>query len=501
MRLLDRLLSLRYSKPGNAARAFVAVAATTSSTSSPRTRAISAIVAMTFAGSLSRPRSFCGARNGLSVSTKMRSEVERLRGLTEVVVLRVRDVAGEAHPVAARRALARDVGVAAEAVDHHPLGRSLIQYSKDVGPRLADVDHEGLTGLVGQRDVDLEDPLLILYGRVHPEEVEAALPHPEHAGIVEQLLDPGAGLGVETAGVVGVHARRGEHPLDPVGQLERPPARFGVHAHADQPLDAGGLRGLDHIWRFAVHQEQVAVGIHRPRLHRQFRVLVAHRAATIPSLTLRSIRGASRETPIREDSPASGGADLLGFEPGEERRAFRRLGAGRQASPGGGFREALSIQIFQAELLPELRGGSRHDRRDEDGKDPERLRRGVEDARRARRGSPRPSPASTAPSRPGSRWLRATMSHTAASAGESSTPEHVRVEPRGRVGGDRGQVGRRTRDRGLGHDSRRSRRPSIASTRLARLPSPFARSALCRSTIDSQLRSCRPGRTCISRMK
>ena len=170
-----------------------------SSTSTSRTRAISAIVVMTFAGSLSRPRIVCGARNGLSVSTRMRSSVERLRRLTEVLVLRIRDVAREAHPVAARRALARDDRVAAEAVDHDALRRSLIQYSKDVGPRVADVDHERLAGVVRQRDLRLERALLVLPGRMHPEVVQAALPHGQHAGVVQELLDPGAGVPVERA--------------------------------------------------------------------------------------------------------------------------------------------------------------------------------------------------------------------------------------------------------------------------------------------------------------
>ena len=50
--------------PGKALRAFSAVAMTIFSTSSARTRAISAIVSMTFAGSLFEPRSFCGDSTG-----------------------------------------------------------------------------------------------------------------------------------------------------------------------------------------------------------------------------------------------------------------------------------------------------------------------------------------------------------------------------------------------------------------------------------------------------
>ena len=110
-------------------------------------------------------------------------DVERLRGLTEMLVLRVRDVAREADPVAARRALpVCDEGVAAETVDHDPLRRSFIQYSKDVGPRVADVYHERLAGVVRQCDLRPERPILVLLGRAHPEVVEPALPHPDRSG-------------------------------------------------------------------------------------------------------------------------------------------------------------------------------------------------------------------------------------------------------------------------------------------------------------------------------
>ena len=108
------------------------------------------------------------------------------------------------------------------------------------------MDHEGLAGVVRQGDLRLERTLLILPGRMHPEEVEAALPHGQHAGVVQELLDASPSVPVERARVVGVHACRGEHTLDRIGQLERPTARFGVHADADQAIDARGLRGLDH---------------------------------------------------------------------------------------------------------------------------------------------------------------------------------------------------------------------------------------------------------------
>ena len=115
--------------------------------------------------------------------------LERRCRLPQVFVLRIRDVAGEAHPVAARLALARDRGVAAEAVDHDVLGRTLIQDSKHVLPRVADVDHQRLGRLVRERDVGLERADLILAWRVHAEVVETALPDRHDEPVVQELLD------------------------------------------------------------------------------------------------------------------------------------------------------------------------------------------------------------------------------------------------------------------------------------------------------------------------
>jgi hypothetical protein len=53
--------------------AFSAVAATSISVGAPRTSASVPSVKSTFWGAFARPRSFCGARNGESVSTKSRS--------------------------------------------------------------------------------------------------------------------------------------------------------------------------------------------------------------------------------------------------------------------------------------------------------------------------------------------------------------------------------------------------------------------------------------------
>ena len=109
----------------------------------------------------------------------------------------------------ARRTLERS-RVAAEAMDHDALRRTLIQDSKDLGPRVADVDDHRLPGLVRERDVRLQRPDLVFFARSHAEEVQAALPDGHHPRVVEQLLDPGARRLVEVPGIVGMHPRRGE---------------------------------------------------------------------------------------------------------------------------------------------------------------------------------------------------------------------------------------------------------------------------------------------------
>src|SRR6478609_1362924 len=60
-------------------------------------------------------------------------------GHTQMFVLRIRHVAGERGPVAARGTLAREERVAAEAVDHDSLRRTLIQDPHRVRPRVSDM--------------------------------------------------------------------------------------------------------------------------------------------------------------------------------------------------------------------------------------------------------------------------------------------------------------------------------------------------------------------------
>ena len=118
-----------------------------------------------------------------------------------------------------------------------------------------------------------------------------ALPHADHRGFASNSSIARGGVVVEAVGVVGMHARRGEHTLQLAGDLDRSLARFRVDPDADEPVDAGGPRSLDHVCRFAVHQEQVAVGVHRSGLHRHFRVRPLIEARAYTGLHLGSNRG------------------------------------------------------------------------------------------------------------------------------------------------------------------------------------------------------------------
>ena len=167
-------------------------------------------------------------------------ERRRARRLPQMLVLRVRHVAGEAQVVAARHALARDVGVAAEAVDHHPLRRTLVQYSKDVGPCVADVDDERLAGLPREGDVEPERPAPgPRPGRVHPEVVEAATPpRPRTRGSSSSSSSSAPSRVVEGRGVVGVQARRREDPA----RANRPARGSGGSFGRPRPRRSGGPR-------------------------------------------------------------------------------------------------------------------------------------------------------------------------------------------------------------------------------------------------------------------
>ena len=256
-----------------------------------------ASVIITFAGSLSVPRSFCGARNGAVGLDEQ--PVERHRGgrLPQVLVLRIRHVAREAHEVAARRALPRDVRR---------------RRRSSGSPRAPPNPHRALEGRPATRRGRGRRAACRTRSttRCGPEAPDPGRRPGSACGSSRARTPPRRSPGgprasprarrrrsvVEGRRVVGMHARRGEDTLERIGELERSAARFGVDAHADQPVDAGGPRGLHHIWRFAVEQEQVAVGVDGPGCTASsgFWSLIGRRRYA--GLHMRSIGGASRET-------------------------------------------------------------------------------------------------------------------------------------------------------------------------------------------------------------
>ena len=272
-------------RPGKAFSAFAVVASASSSIGSSRTFASSASVSSTFCGALSDPRSRCGARNGLSVSTRMRSERHHRGRLAHVTVLRIRHVAGEGQPVAAPRTLASDVGVAGEAMDHDVLRGTLIQHSKGVVPRVAHVhDHrlarprwrarrgsEASRSARRARCASGTSP-----DRTPPHRSREAPAARSRPSTRPTSSNPSASWGCTPA--------EANTPSSSVAICERSLAGFHIDADAEEPVDAGGPRSLDRDCRFLVHQEQVAVGIHHPGLHHHFRVRAAHRGPTLPGL-------------------------------------------------------------------------------------------------------------------------------------------------------------------------------------------------------------------------
>ena len=146
------------------------------------------------------------------------------------------------------------------------------------------MDDHRFSTVARELDVRRQGPQLRRAFAVHPEPVEATLPDPHDRRILQQGLDPRGGAVIEGIGVMRVDAGRGPHTVELGCDLDRSFARLDVHAHADHPLHPSGPGGLDRDCRFLVHQEQVAMGIHRGGLDREFRVRGAHRAATIPGL-------------------------------------------------------------------------------------------------------------------------------------------------------------------------------------------------------------------------
>src|SRR5262245_21280676 len=113
---------------------------------------------------------------------------------------------------------------------------------------------------------------------MHPIEVEAALPHREHARVREEVLDLRTRALVVRARVVWVHPDRGVDAVELSRELERAAARPGVDTDADQGLDARRIGLPNAFGRVPVEQEQMAVGVDRASVYRRFRVRLAHGA-------------------------------------------------------------------------------------------------------------------------------------------------------------------------------------------------------------------------------
>ena len=312
----------------------------------------------------------------------------------------------------------------------------------------------GFPRLARQLDVRRQGPQLRLALAVHPEPVEATLPDPHDRRVLQQVSIRAAAPSSKASASWGWMPAEARTPSSSDAISIDRSLVCDVHAHADHPLHAGGLGGLDHDCRFLVHQEQVAVGIHRPGLHREFRVRGAHRAATIRRSQLPVIRGASRETRSRKPHPAVDApgcptiAQSSASRRGKSALALVRLGtrrrgrptpppsgpAGRPTSPPCRAGPTDAAAALGHQRLDQDRERSAASRRSRTGRSPSSS--GVR---------PGPSRASTAPSRPGTRFARSTIVHTAATRLRRLDREHVLVEPARGLGDDGGEVGLRAR--------------------------------------------------------
>ncbi len=160
-----------------------------------------------------------------------------------------RDVAGEAHEVAAPGALGRERGVPGEAVHHHPLRRPfLVQDRQDVVVGVAVVDDQGLAAALGDLDVAAEGLGLRraagLAGAVVVQPGFADRGDPRQC---RQLVDRRQRR-VQVRRqrrLVGVQRHRRQHPVVGRGQVARPAGRFEVGADLHHGADAGRLGPVD----------------------------------------------------------------------------------------------------------------------------------------------------------------------------------------------------------------------------------------------------------------
>ena len=154
--------------------------------SSPRASASTASVCTTYAGSLGRPRTGCGARYGLSVSTRRRSPGTLRGGGPELGRLRVGDVAGERDvPAALERRRRAERATRSSGGRRCRRSRASTRERVLVGaPR---VDHDRLAELGGELELLLEEPPLRVVRGVVAEVVEPRLADGDGALVGEQV--------------------------------------------------------------------------------------------------------------------------------------------------------------------------------------------------------------------------------------------------------------------------------------------------------------------------
>ena len=110
----------------------------------------------TCAGSFGRPRTGCGARYGLSVSARMRSDGHSRRGGAQVLGLRVGHVARRTRRSSRARAPAR-AGPAPRSSGGSPCPPNGAERRGRLLAGLAAVDDDGLAELVGEGELRVEE--------------------------------------------------------------------------------------------------------------------------------------------------------------------------------------------------------------------------------------------------------------------------------------------------------------------------------------------------------
>ena len=192
----------------NAALAFTAMRAASSSASSPRASASAATVWTTFAGSFGRPRSGWGEEVG-AVGLGEDAVGRDVRGaLTQVGRLRIRDVPGKRDVVAALEGGLEERRRGEAVQDHRslkaPQGRERVLVGR------ACVHDDRLAELVGEPELPLEEAELGVVRRVVAEVIEAGLADGNGSLVREEVAQLTEPLGLVAPGFMRMNAERRE---------------------------------------------------------------------------------------------------------------------------------------------------------------------------------------------------------------------------------------------------------------------------------------------------